>query len=148
MSSKKIWWIAGAVVLLLSVGVLGKKQGWWGQTAEEIEVEVANVERRSIGARRNSGSACHLNGQRRTADDHSGLFANVVTCLTRRTGVGDSEGNHRDGNHPDPLRFFLQKQGGADDARRRDDVLAFSDGHRCGRGQESGVRRQNGNPEA
>lgn len=48
MSTKKIWWIAGAVVLLLSVGVLGKKQGWWGQTAEEIEVEVAKVERRSI----------------------------------------------------------------------------------------------------
>jgi HlyD family secretion protein len=48
MKTKKIWWIGGAVAVLLAVGVVGKKQGLWGQASEEIEVELAKVERRSI----------------------------------------------------------------------------------------------------
>ncbi|MEY2650791.1 MAG: hypothetical protein RL608_1465 [Bacteroidota bacterium] len=48
MKKKHIWWIGGAVAALLVVGVVGKKQGWWGQTDEEVQVELAKVERRTI----------------------------------------------------------------------------------------------------
>jgi HlyD family secretion protein len=45
---KRIWWIVGAAVVLLVVGVVGKKQGWWGNTDEVISVEVSKVEARNI----------------------------------------------------------------------------------------------------
>ena len=45
---QRIWWIGGAVTLALVVGVVGKKQGWWGQSDEVISVELTKVEARSI----------------------------------------------------------------------------------------------------
>ncbi|MGA1363348.1 MAG: efflux RND transporter periplasmic adaptor subunit [Schleiferiaceae bacterium] len=48
MNKKRIYWIAGGLALALVVGVVGKKQGWWGQTDEVLEVEVANSELRQI----------------------------------------------------------------------------------------------------
>lgn len=49
MNKKQRIWI-GSVLLgaVLIVGVVGKKQGWWGQTTEVIEVEVAEVASRTI----------------------------------------------------------------------------------------------------
>ncbi|MGA0817342.1 MAG: efflux RND transporter periplasmic adaptor subunit [Schleiferiaceae bacterium] len=48
MNKKRIYWIAGGLALALVVGVVGKKQGWWGQTDEVLEVEVAKSELRQI----------------------------------------------------------------------------------------------------
>ena len=45
---QRIWWIGGAAALALVVGVVGKKQGWWGQSDEVISVELTKVEARSI----------------------------------------------------------------------------------------------------
>jgi len=45
---QRIWWIGGAAALALVVGIVGKKQGWWGQTDEVISVELTKVEPRSI----------------------------------------------------------------------------------------------------
>lgn len=45
---QRIWWIGGAATVALVVGVVGKKQGWWGQTDDVISVEVAEVEARNI----------------------------------------------------------------------------------------------------
>jgi len=45
---QRIWWIGGAAALALVVGIVGKKQGWWGQTDDVISVELTKVEPRSI----------------------------------------------------------------------------------------------------
>ena len=45
---QRIWWIGGAAALALVVGVVCKKQGWWGQSDEVISVELTKVEARSI----------------------------------------------------------------------------------------------------
>jgi HlyD family secretion protein len=45
---QRIWWIGGAAALALVVGVVGKKQGWWGQSDEMVSVELTKVEPRSI----------------------------------------------------------------------------------------------------
>ncbi len=45
---QRIWWIGGAAALALVVGVVGKKQGWWGQSEDVISVELTKVESRSI----------------------------------------------------------------------------------------------------
>ena len=45
---QRIWWIGGAAAVALVVGVVGKKQGWWGQTDEVVSVELIKVEARSI----------------------------------------------------------------------------------------------------
>ena len=45
---KRIWWISAVAVLLLVLGLVGKKQGWWGQTDEELAVEVVKVESKTI----------------------------------------------------------------------------------------------------
>lgn len=45
---QRIWWIGGAVAVALTVGIIGKKQGWWGQSDEVISVEWSQVESRTI----------------------------------------------------------------------------------------------------
>jgi len=45
---KRIWVISAVAVLLLVLGIVGKKQGWWGQTDEELVVEVGKVESQTI----------------------------------------------------------------------------------------------------
>jgi HlyD family secretion protein len=48
MNKKRIWWISGAAAAVLALGVVGKKQGWWGKTDEVVEVEVAEVALRTL----------------------------------------------------------------------------------------------------
>ena len=45
---KRIWVISAIAVLLIVLGLVGKKQGWWGQTDEELVVEVGKVESQTI----------------------------------------------------------------------------------------------------
>ncbi|MEY3102802.1 MAG: hypothetical protein RL558_1079 [Bacteroidota bacterium] len=40
--------ISAVAVLLIVLGIVGKKQGWWGQTDEELAVEVGKVESQTI----------------------------------------------------------------------------------------------------
>ena len=45
---KRIWVISAIAVLLIVLGLVGKKQGWWGQTDEQLAVEVGKVESQTI----------------------------------------------------------------------------------------------------
>ncbi|NDD47715.1 MAG: efflux RND transporter periplasmic adaptor subunit, partial [Flavobacteriia bacterium] len=46
--NKRLWIIVAAVAVLGTVGVLGKKQGWWGSTGDTLEVEVVSIEAHTI----------------------------------------------------------------------------------------------------
>ena len=46
--NKRLWIIVAAVAVLGTVGVLGKKQGWWGSTGDTLEVEVVSIEEHTI----------------------------------------------------------------------------------------------------
>ncbi len=46
--NKRLWIIVAVVAVLGTVGVLGKKQGWWGSTGDTLEVEVVSVEAHTI----------------------------------------------------------------------------------------------------
>ncbi len=47
-SSKKIWWIAGGIVILLAGGLFGAKQAGWIGKVKPTEVEFANVKKTDI----------------------------------------------------------------------------------------------------
>ena len=46
--NKRLWILVAAVVLLGAVGVVGKKQGWWGATGDQLEVETVTIQVHTI----------------------------------------------------------------------------------------------------
>ncbi|HAG49366.1 MAG TPA: efflux RND transporter periplasmic adaptor subunit [Cryomorphaceae bacterium] len=46
--NKKLWILIAAVAVLGTLGVLGKKQGWWGTTADTTEVQVTRIVNHTI----------------------------------------------------------------------------------------------------
>ena len=46
--NKRLWILVTAVVLLGTVGVVGKKQGWWGSTGDQLEVETVKLQVQTI----------------------------------------------------------------------------------------------------
>ena len=46
--NKKLWILIAAVAVLGTLGVLGKKQGWWGNTADTTEVQVTRIVNHTI----------------------------------------------------------------------------------------------------
>ncbi len=46
--TKRLWILVTAVVLLGTVGVVGKKQGWWGSTGDQLEVETVKLQVQTI----------------------------------------------------------------------------------------------------
>jgi len=46
--NKRLWILVTAVVLLGTVGVVGKKQGWWGSTGRQLEVETVKLQVQTI----------------------------------------------------------------------------------------------------
>jgi HlyD family secretion protein len=46
--NKRLWILVTAVVLLGTVGVVGKKQGWWGSPGDQLEVETVKLQVQTI----------------------------------------------------------------------------------------------------
>lgn len=87
MSNKKLFIIIGAVVLLVVLGVIGKKLGWYG-TKEGIEVEFALVKRTQIVERVSASGKIYPEVEVKLSPDVSG----EITELLVKEGDSVKEG--------------------------------------------------------